>query len=151
MKKFFIVSVCLVLCILGFYALKSKPVTVVKGVSYDTTQVVLQTTLYTLEIADTDTLRERGLSYRTRLAPHTGMLFVFDAPALLKFWMKDMNFPLDIIWLNEDKKIVHIEHSLSPDTYPQSFGPDIPTQYVIELNAGEAKKANLSVDTVVDF
>lgn len=151
MKKALIIIGCGVLLALGFYVVRTKPVDVAPQVSYEKKEVVLGNTQYTLEVADTDFLRERGLSYRTSLAPQTGMLFVFDVPRTLRFWMKDMNFPIDIIWLDTDKKVVHIEHSLSPSTYPDSFGPEAPTQYVIEIPAGAAKGAGLSKGDGVSF
>lgn len=151
MKKAFVIIGCGVLLALGFYVVRTKPVDVASQVSYEKKEVVLGSTLYTLEVADTDFLRERGLSYRTSLAPQTGMLFVFDVPQTLRFWMKDMNFPIDIIWLDQNKKVVHIEHSLSPSTYPDSFGPETPTQYVIEIPAGEAKGTGLSKGDGVSF
>ena len=151
MKKAFVIIGCGVLLALGFYVVRTKPVDVASQVSYEKKEVVLGDTQYTLEIADTDLLRERGLSYRTSLAPQTGMLFVFEVPQTLRFWMKDMNFPIDIIWLDADKKVVHIEHALSPSTYPDSFGPETPTQYVIELNARDAQKIGLKRGDMVDF
>ena len=105
----------------------------------------------TLDVADTDKLRERGLSYRKMIDQNTGMLFVFERSGIYKFWMKDMNIPIDIVWLDSNKKIVHIEHSLSPDTYPQAFGPDINTQWVIELPAGAVKQEDVSVGDILSF
>lgn len=151
MKKALVIIGCGIVLASVFYSLGMKPTETVSQVSYSTKEVTLGNTQYILEVADTPMLRERGLSYRTSLAPQTGMLFVFDTPGVLKFWMKDMNFPIDIIWLDADKKVVHIEHSLSPQTYPQSFGPDIPTQYVIELGAGEAQKTGIKVGSRVSI
>lgn len=151
MKKALIIIGCGVLLAGGLYATRMKPIPVTSKISYATREVILGNTRYTLEVADTDFLRERGLSYRTSLAPQTGMLFIFDTPRISKFWMKDMNFPIDIIWLDADKKVVHIEHSVSPSTYPQSFGPETPTQYVIEIPAGEAQNIGLSKGDIAGF
>jgi uncharacterized protein len=65
---------------------------------------------------------------------------VFDREGYQGFWMKEMNFPIDIVWLNKDKKIVHIEHNVSPDTYPKIFNPNNEfnnekSLYVLETNA----------------
>lgn len=140
---------CVGICIGIMYVMSTSHT--VSIVSYDTKQVVLGNTPYTLEVADTDLLREKGLSYRPSLDRQTGMLFVFTVPGVVRFWMKDMNFPIDIIWLDTDKKVVHVEHSLLPSTYPMSFGPEIPTQYVIEIPAGDAVKAGLTVGDTVSF
>ena len=159
MKKSTWVLVAALLVIVGIFVFRNtvlvpSPVsdnTVAPEISYAKKEVMLGNTLFTLEVADTFALHERGLSYRQSLAPQTGMLFVFDTPGMYYFWMKDMNFPIDIIWLDQNKKVVHIEHSLSPSTYPDSFGPDTPTQYVIEIPAGEAKDVGLSKGGVVSF
>jgi len=151
MKNVLVIVGCGVLLAGGLYVARTKPVEVVSGPVYQKKEVMLGNTRYTLQIADTDFLRERGLSYRRSLAPQTGMLFIFDTPRISKFWMKDMNFPLDIVWLDADKKVIHIEHSLSPSTYPNSFGPETPTQYVIELNAGEVKRIGFVLGTKVNF
>ena len=78
----------------------------------------------------------KGLSGRKSLAENTGMLFEFEQPALHGIWMKDMNFSLDIIWLDSEGKITFIEEAVSPDTYPKVFRPFIPSNYVLETNTG---------------
>jgi uncharacterized membrane protein (UPF0127 family) len=98
----------------------------------------------TLLVASTSAEQQQGLSDVPFLASTTGMLFVFDTPDDYGFWMKDMRFPLDIIWLDQSFKIIHIEYSLSPSTYPQVFYPGSPAKYVIEVNAGFVKEFSLS-------
>jgi uncharacterized membrane protein (UPF0127 family) len=99
----------------------------------------------TLLVASTRAEQEHGLSDVPYLASTTGMLFVFDKPDDYGFWMKDMEFPLDIIWLDQSFKIIHIEHDLSPSTYPNVFYPGSPAKYVIEVNAGIAQKFSLAI------
>jgi uncharacterized membrane protein (UPF0127 family) len=95
--------------------------------------------------------QEKGLSGRASLAPDSGMLFVFQNEAQRCFWMKDMQFPLDIIWVNKDKRVVYIQPELSPSTYPDSFCPKPPAQYVIELNAGQATQASIRIGETLTF
>jgi uncharacterized membrane protein (UPF0127 family) len=112
--------------------------------------VTIKGTTYSSLIADTDLLRQQGLSYRASLPSNQVMLFIFEKPGVYKFWMKDMNFPIDMVWLNSSKQVVYIEKNVSPSTYPQAFGPNEDTLYVIELNANETTKLSLSVgDTVI--
>ncbi len=159
MNKTLIIICCGLLIAGGLYFFRRSAVTgnivvtppTETAITYQKKEVMLGDFSFTLEIADTPLLQERGLSYRAGLAPNTGMLFAFDTPRVLKFWMKDMNFPIDIIWLDQNKKVVHIEHSLSPSTYPDSFGPETPTQYVIEIPAGGAKRAGVVVGNGVSF
>jgi uncharacterized membrane protein (UPF0127 family) len=118
---------------------------------YATTTLIMAGHAFTTEISDTPALQELGLSYRTSIAPDFAMLFVFDTPSTYQFWMKDMNFPLDIIWLNASKHIVYIQKNLSPNTYPQSYGPSTPAQYVIEVASGTAERIGLKVGDPVTF
>jgi len=104
-----------------------------------------------VEIADTDATRELGLGGHAPLAPDQGMLFVFQQDGVNKFWMKGMTFPLDIIWLTGDDNIVYIQPDLSPATYPNAYGPDTPTRYVLEVNAGYAQQNGVKVGDHLQF
>jgi len=100
---------------------------------------------YTLALATTEQTRNIGLGGRNTMALDQGMLFVFDKPAVQCFWMKDMHFPLDIIWLDAAKGVSYIKQNVSPDTYPATFCSPTATKYVIELNAGEVAKQHMSI------
>jgi uncharacterized membrane protein (UPF0127 family) len=88
---------------------------------------------FTIERATTASERERGLSGRDYLSANAGMLFEFPNEDTLGFWMKDMHFSIDIVWLNAQKRVVHIERNVSPNTYPQVFTPTEKARYVLEL------------------
>ncbi len=99
-----------------------------------------------LELALTDQQQVQGLSSRPSLCQTCGMLFVFDKPQNQKFWMKDMNFPLDLIWLN-DNKIVQLDKNLPPEgAMPKNFYPSrqLITD-VLEVNAGFIDKYQLQI------
>jgi uncharacterized membrane protein (UPF0127 family) len=102
-------------------------------------------------VADTDVEREQGLSGHVPLAENEGMLFLFDVPGRPAFWMKDMLFSLDIIWLSSDWKIVDITPNLTPDTYPASFAPLMDAQYVLEVSAGFAAREGVQIGQSVVF
>lgn len=104
---------------------------------------------YSLEIAKTEEARLKGLGGRASLADCCGMLFVFDKPGRHCFWMKDVPFALDMIWLDESKKVVHIEEDVRPETYPDQFCNQGSAKYVVELNSGESGKNQLQVGQVV--
>lgn len=108
-------------------------------------EVRINDAVFTVDIADTFIERTQGLSGRPSLGENEGLLFVFDQSNIHSFWMKGMNFPIDIIWINNEQRIVHIEHDLSPDTYPQSFAPEEAALYVLEINAGKAKENGISL------
>jgi len=95
---------------------------------------------FSIEVVDTETTRMRGLSGREWLAENEGMLFVFQEPDFYGFWMKDMRFPIDIIWLDEDFGVIDIIESVSPETFPTIFYPPKPVRFVLEISAGGGKK-----------
>lgn len=105
--------------------------------------VTIGTTTVAVEVARDDTSRQRGLSGRASLAEGHGMLFVFEEEGDWGIWMKDMNFPIDIIWAATDGTIVTIEKNVSPETYPKSFYPAQPALYVLEVSAGFAERHNV--------
>lgn len=98
-----------------------------------------------LEVADTETARAKGLSGRDRLPDGHGMLFVFDTEDKYGMWMKDMKFPIDILWLDSEYRIVAAEHVVTPDTYPKVFYPPVPARFVLELPAGFAKENDFKI------
>lgn len=102
------------------------------------------TASYSIEMVTTYDQRQKGLSGRSSLAPDRAMLFVFDAESRRCIWMKDMQFPIDIVWLNGNKKIVAIERNVSPATYPSSFCHD-DSHYVLEFAAGAVDAAGLRI------
>ncbi|TSC77657.1 MAG: hypothetical protein G01um101424_280 [Parcubacteria group bacterium Gr01-1014_24] len=106
-----------------------------------------------VELALTEREQEKGLSGRSGLEEDKGMLFVFSAQGGFasggdkanhpRFWMKDMNFAIDIIWIGEDLRIVYIKKDARPESYPETFGSDQNSKYVLEVIAGFADKNNL--------
>ena len=105
-----------------------------------------------IEIVDTPELRTRGLSGRESLEPETGMLFVFENQSDNNcFWMKDMKFSIDMIWMNDKKQVLNVTENVIPDTYPESFCPDGPAKYGLELNSGGAKQAGIMSGVTLKF
>ncbi|MCA9347882.1 DUF192 domain-containing protein [Candidatus Saccharibacteria bacterium] len=94
------------------------------------------------EQAINNTEQAHGLSDRDCLADNRGMLFVYDSLESRCFWMKDMKFDIDILWLDNDRRVSYIEHDVSPGTYPKSFCHI--GRYVLELGAGVAKRYDVS-------
>jgi uncharacterized membrane protein (UPF0127 family) len=106
---------------------------------------------YRLVEAQTAAEREKGLSGRKNLALNQGMLFVYQKPGTYCFWMKDMRFSIDMIWLGNSKQVLAVKPNVSPSTYPQSFCPVPNAKYVIELSAGQARAAGIAPGTVIKF
>lgn len=104
-----------------------------------------------MQLADTDAKRQKGLSNQEELPSGQGMLFVFEKSAKPCFWMKDMNFPVDILWFDAQKKLVYQALYALPASYPESFCSDSDARYVVELNAGEAARLKLQLGDMLDF
>lgn len=112
-------------------------------------KVTLKEVEVRVDIADTEGLRSQGLSGRKSLADDEGMLFVFDAPGIYSFWMKDMHFPIDIIWIDADKQVVQTTQHASPESYPNTFFPQVPVQYVLEVPSGFVQEHSVGIGNML--
>ncbi len=107
------------------------------------------------EVRDTMLGRAQGLSGKPSLPEGEGMLFIFDAPGRYGFWMKDMNFPIDLLWI-QDGKIAGIQEHMVPEPEKNMFllttyYPPQDVQYVLELPDGDVKKHGFAVGDQVKF
>ncbi len=105
---------------------------------------------YSLEYASSNKQHIKGLSDRDSLAEKSGMMFVFPEPKEECFWMKDMRFSIDMVWLNEKREIIKIEPNVAPETYPTTYCADN-TKYVLEINSGHAQKLGLQQGQMLNF
>ena len=102
-----------------------------------------------VEIADTSERRTLGLGGRDTIGDDEGMLFVFPKSDFYGFWMKDMRFPLDIVWLDEDFKVVYVKENVSPNTYPEIFFPQTKAVYVLEMKGNRAENSGVVLGSVL--
>jgi uncharacterized membrane protein (UPF0127 family) len=98
--------------------------------------VTLAGHMFDVEVADTPALRQQGLAGRGSLSNNSGMLFTFAAPDPACFWMENMQFNVDILWFDVNKRLIYQQQNLSPSSYPQRFCPPSPASYVVEINPG---------------
>lgn len=109
-----------------------------------------------VELAVTAEKQSQGLSGRAKLAAGSGMLFVWDQESRRSFWMPDMNFPLDLVWINGDCAVVEITRDAPPQAPGQSRD-ELPrytvegVQYVLEINAGESALHSVNPGDRVEF
>lgn len=96
-----------------------------------------------IEIAKDLTQQVKGLSGRQSLPEDRGMLFVYNEPQNLSFWMKDMNFAIDIIWIGSDWRVIDITQNARPNSFPKRFRPSSSAQYVLEVNSGFVEGNNI--------
>ncbi len=102
--------------------------------TYETRDITVGEQSYTVLVSQNEEQRILGLSNRTELPKGIdGMLFIFPEPDTYGIWMKDMQFTIDILWLDEEFNIVDQRLNVSPDTFPESFTPSSPALYVLEL------------------
>ena len=103
-----------------------------------------------VELAITPASRTRGLSYRDALDEDRGMLFVFDAPRTQRFWMYEMRFPLDIIFLNGEMVVDIAANVPSPDGgLPAAVTSKVKADKILEINAGKAEEWGIRKGTIV--
>lgn len=96
-----------------------------------------------VDLALTEGEQELGLSGRNALQEDEAMLFVFDHSARYPFWMKDMNFPIDIIWISDNREIIYIKKDARPESYPETFVSSKNAKYVLEVPVFFSDKNNL--------
>jgi hypothetical protein len=105
---------------------------------------------FQVELARTEAERNRGLMYRSSLAADAGMLFLFEKPSALTFWMKNTLIPLDMIFIGGDRRIVGIVENAEPQTLT-SRRVDGLAQYVLEINGGFCARLGVTAGSEVDF
>jgi uncharacterized protein len=147
------------LCVIFFLFLVSFPYGVLAGNDPVSPRLIPITlpggTIIHAELADTPQTRAEGLMYREHLDPDRGMLFTFSQAQAWVFWMKNTKIPLDLIWMNEKKQIVHMEQRVpictrTDDSCPQ-YRPNEETLYVLELAAGRAESLKLQRGSKLQF
>ncbi len=128
-----------------------KDINTSKGQAERTTTVSIGHKIIKAYVADTVELQEKGLSGRESIAFDQAMLFIFAVPASYGFWMKDMKFPIDIIWLDQSKRVIFIKTNVLPSSYPEIFVPNSPAKYVLETSAGFVGENNLKIGNEIYF
>jgi len=108
---------------------------------------------FDVELAQNSTEKTKGLMFRKSLGQNKGMLFLFDKEARYSFWMQNTFIPLDIVWLNKDKKVVFISENNQPCKWYgcPSINPTADASYVLEVNGGIIKEIGLKVGDELNF
>jgi hypothetical protein len=137
----------------GFRCLATKvcdSIIVDKIIRHDMT-VLMPKGALEVEVADTYASRELGLSGRDKMGDDEGMLFIFEEPGRYGFWMKDMKFPLDMVWINQNGIVVNVERNVTPESYKEkkTYINQSDASYVLEINAGLAERFGLYIGSKV--
>ena len=133
---YFILVIVFVFGLIFFASKKTSPANNVQSVK-------IAGQIMKVDLALTPEIQAKGLSGRATLPEDQGMLFIFENPGRYPFWMKDMNFPIDMIWLDENLNVVYIKKNALPESYPECFGTDKNAKYVLEVISGFSEKNNL--------
>jgi len=106
-----------------------------------------------VEVARTEEKRALGLMFRTALPEDRGMLFIFEQAGLHRFWMKNTLIPLDMVWMDERKRIIHIEYQVPPCKLDPCavYGPSADSLYVLEVISGVASREKLRPGQTLTF
>jgi uncharacterized membrane protein (UPF0127 family) len=106
-----------------------------------------------VEVIVKDEDRAMGLMFRPSLALDRGMLFLFEQSDFHGIWMKNCKFPIDIVWLDEKKKVVHVEEAVPPCKIVNCpvYAPQQRAAYVVELNSGQARREKAVVGSLLSF
>ena len=109
---------------------------------------------FQVEIADDDIERARGLMFRDAMDANRGMLFIHEREMPLAYWMKNTRLPLDILYFDNERKLVSQQRDVPPCSSGSrcpSYPSNVPARYVLELNAGQAAKLGLKVGAELGF
>lgn len=116
------------------------------------TEVRLGSSVFKARLATTEAERIQGLSGVEKLDANEGLLMIYTKPEVSGIWMKDMKIPIDIIWLDSDKKVIHIVMNASPEIgESKTFTPSSPALYVFEVPAGTVKKSAIKIGDTAEF
>jgi uncharacterized membrane protein (UPF0127 family) len=134
---------------LGLYLGRSKGS--INPHEFNTATVIFRGVDVPVEIVSTEEKMTRGLSGRPSLVPGQGMLFAFTGEDTYGIWMKDMNFAIDILWIDAKGAVVDMQPRATPDSYPLIFKPRRPALYVLEVEAGFIDQHGVRIGDVVSF
>lgn len=118
------------------------------------TEVTINNETFKVEIADTDSEKQIGLSKKNKLGENDGMLFIFPKPDYYSFWMRDMKFPIDIIYIKGNRVTYVVPNAPAPSETNGNlriYQPKIESDKVLEINAGLAEKYDIKEGTEVNI
>ncbi len=124
-----------------------------RRLSYKNTAVAIGSRQFSGIVSDSFLKRMIGLMYRSAIAEDECMLFIFNEEARLGIWMKNMNFPIDVIWLDSDMRIVSMVEGIQPchRIICKTYYPEAKSKYIIELKSGSIEKNRISKATKISI
>lgn len=112
----------------------------------DYSKITLNNVTHTTTVLRTPEELQKGLSGSESLPEGQAMVFVFPRDEKWGIWMKDMNYPIDIVWLDSGRTVVHLVKNAQPSSYPSTtFSPSVNSRYVIELPSGTIERTGIAI------
>ena len=149
-----VVSIFVIVVIVGFvFLFGPKLLEPVNQIPINVNKVCLKQTCFNVEMAKTPVEREKGLMFKKNLSENFGMVFVFENEDKYGIWMKNMQIPIDIIWIDKNKKVVYVKENAQPckSTFCEVYVPNKEALYVLELKAGTISKKGIGGGDSVGF
>ena len=154
-----LVPITIAAVIVGIAGIMSLPSDVkLESVEFPRGTVKIDGIVLEVQIADTDPRRARGLMFQEQLPLDEGMLLVFDDANKRSIWMLNMQFPLDVIWIDDNNKVVFIEKNIPPCktaletvTCPSYKGGNKDAQYVLEVTAGFVDTFKITTESTLEI
>jgi len=154
-----LVPITIAAVIVGIAGIMSLPSDVkLESVEFPRGTVKIDGIVLEVQIADTDPRRARGLMFQEQLPLDEGMLLVFDDANKRSIWMLNMQFPLDVIWIDDNNKVVFIEKNVPPCktaletvTCPSYKGGNKDAQYVLEVTAGFVDAFKITTESTLEI
>ncbi len=146
-----IAAAAVIIGVVGMFSIPSD--SKLESVEFPRGTIKVDDTVIEVQIADTEPRRVRGLMFQEQLPYDQGMIFVFNEPGIHSLWMLNMQFPLDMIWFDENGNVVHIEKNIPPCKTPteimacQSIIPSGDALYILEVTSGFIKEFNITQDS----
>ncbi len=129
---------------------ESKAQTTLQVVTKSIEKTFTATNIIVVEAEKADIERSNGLSGIKNMDLNEGVAFIFEKPGQKVFWMKDMLFPLDFVYIHKDR-VVEVKENVLPSSYPNTIVNQMPASIIIELNAGQVKLKNIKVGDVLEL
>ena len=153
-----LVPIFIAAVIVGIVGLVSIPSEIkLESVEFPRGTIMVDDIPLVVQIANTEPRRVRGLMFQDQLPFDQGMIFVFNQPGLYPLWMLNMQFSLDMIWFDQDGKVIHIEKDVPPCKTPleiaacQSIVPDGQAIYILEVTSGFVDHNNITKDSILEI
>ena len=154
-----LIPITIAAVIVGVAGILSIPSDVkLESVEFPRGTIKIDDVVLEVQIADTDPSRARGLMFQDQLPFDEGMLLVFDDETKSSIWMLNMQFPLDVLWIDENGQVVYIEKNVPPCktaletvTCPSYKGNNNDAKYVLEVTAGFVDKFEISEDSRIEI